>query len=72
MGVRLLSRWARAPMLSMGIDPAKRPARDARKPGMSLALAERTRVSRWARAPMLSMGIDPEKRPARDIEGAMA
>ena len=28
MGVRLLSRWARAPMRSMGIDPAKRPARD--------------------------------------------
>jgi hypothetical protein len=28
MGVRLLSRWARGPMPSMGIDPAKRLACD--------------------------------------------
>jgi hypothetical protein len=45
MGVRFLSRWARGPAFA-GIDPAKRPARDAHEVGLSLTLAERARVSR--------------------------
>jgi len=51
---------------SMGIDPAKRPARDTLRLEHSAILSERARVSRWARGPVRSMGIDPAKRPARD------
>jgi hypothetical protein len=48
MGVRILSRWARGPMNGMGIDPAKRPARDGRGVGLLRTLTERARVSRRA------------------------
>ncbi len=57
-------------MRSMGIDPAKRPARDARKACLARLLTERAWVSGRARGPMRSMGIDPAKRPARDARGA--
>lgn len=67
MGVRLLSRRARGPA-SAGIDPAKRPARDARRVGLSLTLAERAQVSRWARGSVRSTGIDPARRLARDAQ----
>jgi hypothetical protein len=70
MGVRLLSRWARGPVRSMGIDPAKRPARDAQVAGHVFELSERARMSRWARGPVRSMGIDPAKRPACDAQVA--
>ena len=68
MGVRLLSRRARGPVRSMGIDPAKRPARDAQVVDHSCALAERARMSRRARGPVRSMGIDPANRPVRGVQ----
>jgi hypothetical protein len=39
--MRLLSRWARGPRRSMGIDPAKRPACDAQVLDQFHKLAER-------------------------------
>ena len=41
MGVRLLSRWARGPMRSVGIDPVKMPARDMRTVDQLLTFMER-------------------------------
>jgi len=41
MGVKPLSRWARGPERSTGIDPAKRPVRDAQAAGLATSLAER-------------------------------
>ena len=48
MGVRLLSRWARGPA-SAGIDPAKKPVRDAQRVVLSLTLAERAWVTSLAK-----------------------
>jgi hypothetical protein len=69
MGVKPLSRWARGPERSLGIDPARRLARDAQAFGSSAELSERARMSRWARGPAFA-GIDPAKRPARDSQVA--
>jgi hypothetical protein len=41
MGVKPLSRWARGPVCSMGIDPARRLARDALAAGLPQVLAAR-------------------------------
>ena len=41
MGVRLLRRWTRGPVLGMGICPAKRPARDAQAKKHQLLVEER-------------------------------
>ena len=68
MGVRPLSRWARGPARSAGIDPAKRPARDTQVVVSAVGFAERANLSRWARGPARSAGIDPAKRPARDTQ----
>jgi len=52
----------------VGIDPAKRPVRDARRVALLLTLAERAQVSRWARGSVRSTGIDPARRLARDAQ----
>jgi hypothetical protein len=62
MGLTFLSRWARGPMPSMGIDPARKCARDTMVFNSGLFGAERAGVSRWARGPMPSMGIDPARK----------
>jgi len=70
MGVKPLSRWARGPERSTGIDPAKGLARDAQGVSLSLTLTERVCMSRWARGPERSTGIDPAKGLARDAQAA--
>jgi hypothetical protein len=47
--VTFLSPWTGGPMQSMGIDPAKKCARDTRAVDAALMVAERAEVSRWAR-----------------------
>jgi len=44
MGVKLSSRWARGPVRSTGIDPARRLARDAQTPRPAEVLAERAGI----------------------------
>ena len=67
MGVRLWSRWARGPVRSMGIDPAKRPARDTQVVSPIDSFSERAFWSRWARHPVLGMGINTAEKRARDM-----
>jgi len=50
----------------MGIDPAKKPARDTQAVSPIDSFSERVLWRRWARGPMRSMGIDPAEKHTRD------
>jgi hypothetical protein len=57
-------------MRSMGIDPAKKCARDMGRLEPGTWVAERAGVSRRARGPVRSMGIDAAKKCVPDLLAA--
>jgi hypothetical protein len=66
MGVRFLSRCTAGLMRSMGIEPAKKSARDVRAMGSFRVFAEWACASRRMRGLARSFGVDPAKQLARN------